>query len=292
MSEVYAAVSALSETGVAAVTEICEFLEVSRSAFYAWRDHEPTIHEQQDDLLQPLVRIVFRQHRRRYGARRIADDLRERGHIVSTKRVAKLLKTQGLKAIQPKSFQPKTTDSRHRLGYSPNLLLDEDDPVRLNQLWVGDITYIPLTGGGFAYLALLMDRYSRRIVAWQLGDDMQEGLVLQALRSAIRARRPGASLIHHTDRGGQYAGTEYRAVLRRANIRQSMSRPDNCYDNAFMESCFGTLKRELEMTEYENQRVASREIAEFIRYYNHDRKHSALDYLKPTQFEALITPPK
>ena len=157
MSAVYAAVSALSETRVAAVTEICECLDVSRSAFYAWRDREPTIHERQDDLLQPLARIFFRQHRRRYGARRIADDLRELGHIVSTKRVAKLLKKQGLKAIQPKSFQPKTTDSRHRLGYSPNLLLDEADPVRLNQLWVGDITYIPLTGGVFAYLALLMD---------------------------------------------------------------------------------------------------------------------------------------
>jgi putative transposase len=138
VSEVYAAVSALSETRVAAVTEICECLDVSRSAFYAWRDHEPTIHEREDDLLQPLVRIVFRQHRRRYGARRIADDLRELGHVVSAKRVAKLLRNQGLKAIQPKSFQPKTTDSRHRLGYSPNLLLDEADPVRLNQLWVGD----------------------------------------------------------------------------------------------------------------------------------------------------------
>ncbi len=292
MSEVYAAVAALSETGVAAVTELCEYLDVSRSAFYAWRDHEPTIHERQDDLLKPLVRIVFRRHRRRYGARRIADDLRDLGHVVSAQRVARLLKIQGLRAIQPKSFQPKTTDSRHRLGYSPNLLLDEEDPVQLNQLWVGDITYIPLAGGVFAYLALLMDRCSRRIVGWSLQEDMQEGLVLQALRTAIRARRPPEGLIHHTDRGGQYAGTEYRAVLRRAGVRQSMSRPDNCYDNAFMESCFGTLKRELEMTEYENQRVASREIAEFIRYYNHDRKHSALEYLKPAQFEDLITPPK
>jgi putative transposase len=214
------------------------------------------------------------------------------GHVVSTKRVAKLLKSQGLIAIQPKSFQPKTTASRHRLGYSPNLLLDEEHPVRLNQLWVGDITYIPLTGGGFAYLALLMDRYSRRIVGWQLDAGMQEGLVLKALRSAIKARHPQTGLIHHTDRGGQYAGTEYRAVLKRAGMRQSMSRPDNCYDNAFMESCFGTLKRELEMTEYESVKAALRAIGEFIRYYNHDRKHSGLDYLKPVQFESLITPPK
>jgi putative transposase len=283
---------ALSTNEITSVTEICQILDVSRSAFYAWQNRQPTQLEQQEEVLKPLVRIFFRQHRRRYGARRIAADLRELGHVVSTKRVAKLLKSQGLIAIQPKSFQPKTTASRHRLGYSPNLLLDEEHPVRLNQLWVGDITYIPLTGGGFAYLALLMDRYSRRIVGWQLDAGMQEGLVLKALRSAIKARHPQTGLIHHTDRGGQYAGTEYRAVLKRAGMRQSMSRPDNCYDNAFMESCFGTLKRELEMTEYESVKAALRAIGEFIRYYNHDRKHSGLDYLKPVQFESLITPPK
>ena len=138
---------------------------------------------------------------------------------------------------------------------------------------------------------MLMDRYSRRIVGWHLSEDMTEALVLKALTKTIRTRQPDPSLIHHTDRGGQYAGTDYRRVLRRAAMLQSMSRPDNCYDNAFMESCFGTIKTELEMTEYENHRAAEGELSEYIAYYNLERKHSALDYLTPAQFEAIHTSP-
>ena len=115
----------------------------------------------------------------------------------------------------------------------------------MNELWVGDITYLPLTGGGFCYMSMLMDRFSRRIVGWKIDDNMAEPLVLKTLRAAIRSRRPAKGPIHHTDRGGQYAGHEYRRVLRRHDSRQSMSRADNCYDNAFMESCFGTIKTEL-----------------------------------------------
>lgn len=239
-----------------------------------------------------MVRMIFHQHRRRYGARRIAKELHDRGHPCGRHRVAELLQIQGLRAIQPKSFKPRTTESRHRLGYSPNLLLESDDPTSINQLWVGDITYVPLVGGLFSYLATLMDRYSRRIVGWQLGQDMTEELVLAVLRMSIRARGPGDGLIHHTDRGGQYAGSRYRAVLRRGKLRQSMSRAGDCYDNAFMESCFGTIKTELEMTEYENHGVALKEIRQYIAYYNLDRKHSALGYLTPTQFEALYQTPK
>jgi len=199
------------------------------------------------------------------------EELRDMDRDCGRRRVAKLLKTQGLKAIGPKSFKPRTTESRHRLGYSPNLLLDFEKADGVDQLWVGDITYIPLEGGAFSYLATLMDRYSRRIVGWQLAEDMTEKLVLEALQAAIRTRQPGSDLIHHTDRGGQYAGAEYRRVLRRAGIRQSMSRPDNCYDNAFMESCFGTLKTELEMTEYQNHPTALKEIKNYIAYYNLQR---------------------
>jgi putative transposase len=292
VTDVYSAVASVAQTGIAAVAEVCRYLEVSRSAFYVWRDRKQTVREHQEDILLPLVRIIFRRHRRRYGARRIAEDLRDLGHVCSAKRAAKLLQIQGLRAIQPKTFQPKTTDSKHRLGYSPNLLIESEEPAHLDELWVGDITYVPLPGGVFVYLALLMDRCSRRIVAWHIGEDMKEELVLNTLRKAIRGRRPRPGLIHHTDRGGQYAGTEYRKVLRRAGIRQSMSRADNCYDNAFSESCFGTLKRELEMSEYENHGAARREIAEFIQYYNFDRKHSGIEYLKPAQFESLITSPK
>jgi transposase InsO family protein len=233
--------------------------------------------------------MVFRRHRRRYGARRIKEELKDAGHNCSARRVAKLLKIQGLVAIQPKSFKPRTTESRHRLGYSPNLLLESEEPTHINQLVVGDITYIPLGGGTFSYLATLMDRFSRKIMGWHLGQDMTEDLVIEALRMAIQRISTTVGIIHHTDRGGQYAGTAYRAILRRAGFRQSMSRADNCYDNAFMESCFGTLKTELEMTEYESHRAATRALKDYINYYNNQRKHSALGYLTPSQFESQFT---
>lgn len=235
----------------------------------------------------PLVRALFWKHHRRYGARRLASDLDDLGHPCSPRRVARIMKDQGLRAIQPKSFVPKTTNSKHGLGYSPNLLLDAPTPTKINELWVGDITYVPLRGGSFCYLAMLMDRYSRFIVGWYLDETMTENLVLPVLRMAVADRQPCANLIHHTDRGGQYAGTRYRAFLRRAAFQQSMNRADNCYDNAFMESCFGTIKTELEMTEYENHRTARSEIGGYIDYYLTERKHSALGYLTPEQFEQL-----
>ena len=284
----YTVIDALAAEGVATIAEVCRFLGVNRTSFHAWRVADSTVSQEQEEQLTPLIRILFKKHRRRYGARRIASELREREHVCSPKKVSKVLKTQGLRAIQPKSFVPKTTDSRHRLGYSPNLLLDSKEPTGINQVWVGDITYIPLDGGTFCYLATLMDLFSRRIVGWHLHEDMTEHLVMSALRSAIKERQPPKGIIHHTDRGGQYAGNDYRAVLRRASIGQSMSRPDNCYDNAFMESFFGTFKTELEMTEYQSIQEALKEVAEYIRYYNFERKHSALDYRSPAQFEQLI----
>lgn len=265
---------------------VCDVVGVSRAGYYGWQRETPSAREQRDQELLPLVQAIFAKHRRRYGARRIARELHDRGERCGVERVAKLMKIAGLKAIQPKSFQPKTTDSRHKLGYSPNLLLDREPPVRVNEVWVGDITYVPLrTHRRFAYLALLMELFSRRIVGWQLRDDMTEALTLACLTQAIRTRQPPPGLIHHTDRGGQYAGHAYRAVLRRASISQSMSRADNCYDNAFQESCFGTFKTELEMTEYENIGVARKEIRSYISYYNHERFHSALGYLSPVHFE-------
>ena len=266
---------------------MCAVLDVSRSAYYAWSERAPSLHEQRQAALTPLVRALFWQHRRRYGARRIASVLADMGEACSPRWVGKVMKNQGLQAIQPKSFVPKTTASRHHLGYSPNLILDTPEPCRVDQLWVGDITYVPLRGGVFCYLASLMDRYSRDIVGWELAETMTDELTLAALRMAIHERQPRADLVHHTDRGGQYASTRYRAVLKRAGMLQSMSRASNVYDNAFMESCFGTLKTELEMTEYENYRAARQEIAEYIEYYRSERKHSALGYLSPTQFESL-----
>jgi putative transposase len=285
MSAVYAAVEGIVISDPFATAVVCDVLAVCRSAYYAWRSGEPSAREQREAALTPLIRAIFWKHHRRYGARRIAEELADQGEGCSPRFVARILRNQGLRAIQPKSFVPKTTDSQHHLGYSPNLILDTPDPCAINQLWVGDITYVPLRGGAFSYLASLMDRYSRNIVGWELAETLTDELTLAALRMAIRERQPAAGVVHHTDRGGQYASHRYRAVLQRAAMLQSMSRAGNVYDNAFMESCFGTFKTELEMTEYENHRSARREIAEYIDYYRTERKHSALGYLTPIQFE-------
>ncbi len=271
------------------VIAVCDILLVSRAGYYAWQAESETARERRDRELMPLIRDLFWKHKRRYGARRIAVELVARGEPCGVDRVAKLLKMQGLKAIQPKSFKPKTTDSRHTLGYSPNLLLSIPPAERVNRIWVGDITYIPLGNGSFAYLSLLMDLFSRRIIGWRLAEHMTEELVLDPLHQAIRSRQPAPGLVHHSDRGGQYAGRTYRGVLRRAAMRQSMSRAANCYDNAFMESCFGTIKTELEMTEYEDMPAALREIASYLAYYNLERRHSSLEYFSPSTFETLNT---
>jgi len=287
VSEVYAAIRQLEESFPVSV--LCESLNVSRSAYYAWRQDGVCARHRDDNRLRPLIRGVFREHRRRYGARRIAVELAARDEACGRRRVGRLMDEMGLVAIQPKSFKPRTTDSRHSLGYSPNLLLDAPPPDGINRLWVGDITYVPLVGSDFLYLAMLMDRFSRRIVGWDLQDHMRESLVLAALGAAIALRQPRPGLIHHTDRGGQYAGVQYRKMLARAEIAQSMSRADNCYDNAFMESCFGTLKTELEMEAYPNAHVARKEIPDYIRYYNTRRRHSALGYLTPEAYETMIS---
>lgn len=238
------------------ISAVCELLNVSRSSYYQWRHGVASPRRREDQQLKMIVRSIFFEHKRRYGARRIAKELSSRSLPGGRRRVARLMEEMGLVAIQPRSFKPQTTNSRHKLGYSPNLLVDTPPPDGKDQLWVSDITYVPLIAREYLYLALVMDRYSRHIVGWNLQNHLQESLVLGALQSAIALRRPGAGLICHSDRGGQYAGTKYRDLLRRARMQQSMSRADNCYDNAFMESCFGTMKTELEMKAYDSHRVA------------------------------------
>lgn len=279
-----------------AASAVCDLLKVSRSGFYAWRSSQVSLREERDQELIPWISEVFWLHRRRYGARRIAVELSSRGIACGVARVARLLKTQGLRAIQPKSFRPRTTQSRHGLGYNQNLLKGRPAPTKANEVWVGDITYIPLgartSRSRFGYLALLMDLWSRRIVGWEYGSSMNEELVLVALRRSIRNRQPGEGLIHHSDRGGQYASKRYRELLRRSGIRQSMNAAATCYDNAFMESCYGTLKTELELVEYANGPEAVRELIAYVRYYNTSRRHSALGYVSPAEFESQPTLPK
>mgnify|MGYP002623710947 CR=1 FL=1 len=271
------------------VTQLCEVLEISRSSYYRWKNAQPNLYQQQDQQLQPMVNDIFQQHKRRYGARRIARELQQRGISCSRGKARKIMAQTNLTAIQPKSFKPRTTDSRHALGYNVNLLVDGIDVKRINQLWVGDITYLSLPGR-FAYLAMLMDRFSRKIVGWSLDLRMEAALVIQTLQQAIRLRQPRPGLIHHSDRGGQYAATAYRKILHRAGIQQSMSRAGDCYDNAFMESCFGTIKTELEVTSYPSLPEARQEIEEYINYYNTLRRHSSIDYQSPNRFELAQQP--
>ena len=266
------------------VKHLCQTLGVCRSAYYHFRNGPESHRQESATRLRPLVQRIFIEHRRRYGSRRIAKELVAEGETCGRTKTRKIMGEMKLAAIQPRSFKPRTTESRHSLGYSPNLFIGNLNLARLNQVWVGDITYIPLANQ-FAYLAMLMDLFSRKIIGWALDRNMREPLTIAALSMAIRSRQPEPKLIHHTDRGGQYAGTKYRKILSRAQIQQSMSRAGDCYDNAFMESCFGTIKTELEMTNYESFQVAHREIRDYINYYNAVRRHSSLDYKSPDNFE-------
>ena len=266
---------------------LCDTLLVSRAGFYAWRRETECVRARRDRELMPLVRDIFWHHKRRYGARRIAVELHSRGQSCGVDRVAKLLKMQGLRAIQPKSFVPKTTDSRHQLGYSPNLLATASSPERVNQIWVADITYIPLRTGAFAYLALLMDLFSRRIIGWELDRTLEDDLALAALRMALRSRTPAPGLVHHSDRGIQYASKDYTDLLKHNGVNISMSRKKNPWDNAQAESFMKTLKyEEVYRTEYRSLEDARASIGEFLdKIYNRERLHSALGYRPPLEFE-------
>ncbi len=237
--------------------------------------------------MEEKITAVFRAHKRRYGVRRICAELKEEQVRVGKHKCRRILKDHGLKAIQPRSFVPRTTQSRHPYTISPNLLLDRPAPSRPDEVWVGDITYMPLSEGRWAYLAVWMDLYSRRVIGWQLENHMREELVRGALQKAIQTRNVKPGLIVHSDRGGQYAGGAFRKGLVKRKIKQSMSRADDPYDNAAMESFFSRLKAELlEDGMFDSLKDARTEIFEYIEmYYNTGRKHSALNYQSPTQYE-------
>lgn len=230
---------------------------------------------------------TFHEHKRRYGSRRISKSLGNKEGKASRYKVSKTLRKYGLKAIQPRSFVPKTTNSRHTYQISPNLLLDRPKPGKPNEIWVGDITFIPLSGGNWCYLSVFMDLFSRRIVGWQLDDNMKETLVTATLNKAIGSRKIDKGLIIHSDRGGQYGGKMFRAIIEKRKMLQSMSRADNPYDNAFMESCFSRFKAELLQDGiFETIEDAQTEIFEYIEmYYNTLRLHSSLDYQSPDEYE-------
>lgn len=263
-----------------------KILGINGSAYYDWLKGKTHQKSMEDHNKEKRILEVFQQHKRRYGSRRIVATLAKEGIKTSRFKVSQVLAHHGYKAIQPRSFVPKTTNSRHRYPISPNLLLERSPPSSPNKVWVGDITYIPLADGRWAYLAEWMDLFSRMIVGWKIREHMKEDLVIEAFKMAERIRQPEKGLIAHSDRGGQYGGNGFRKLL--ANkYDQSMSRADNPYDNAFMESWFSRFKTELlEGGIFENIEDAQTEIFDYIElYYNRIRIHSSLDYKSPTEFE-------
>ena len=268
---------------------MCRVLRVSRSAYYHWKQQKPGIADEKKKAVARQIISIFKENRRRYGVRRVAAELKANNVSAGAYKVRKVLKEHGLKAVQPRCFVPKTTDSRHPYPISPNLLLKRSLPCRPDEVWVGDITYIPLAGGTYGYLAVWMDLYSRKIIGWQLDDNMKEGLIIAAFKKALMNRSiTKEQLIVHTDRAGQYAGNKFRKLLHsKPAVLQSMSRADNPYDNAFMESCFSRFKTELMQDgAFENLQDANTEIFEYIEmYYNTKRRHSSLRYESPTNFE-------
>ena len=265
------------------VRTLCQALGVGRSSYYAWAGRAEAA-----DALAPRVAEVFRRHSRRYGSRRVAAELRAEGQRVGRRRVRRLMREQGLRAIQPRRFVPRTTDSRHAQRASPNLLRERGlRPDRPRQVIVGDITYLPLVSGQWAYLATWLDLYSRKVVGWQVADSMTAELVTGALQAALSRERPARGLIVHSDRGGQYVDAEFRTLLRRQGCEQSMSRAGETYDNAFAESFFSRYKAELlEGGAFADVAQARAETFAYIEgYYNRERRHSALGYRSPEEFE-------
>lgn len=269
---------------------MCTTLEVSRSGFYAWLGRGESDRARDDRRLTAQIRDIFEESRRTYGAPRVHQTLLQRGERCGYNRVARLMRAAGLRSKTKRRFRIKTTDSNHDHPIAPDLLGRDFSASAPNQVWVSDITYIP-TDEGWLYLASIMDLFSRKIVGWSMGSTLHATIVVDALRMAVDQRGPAAGLIHHSDRGVQYASAEFRAVLDEHGLVASMSRTGNCYDNAAKESFFHTLKTELIHHErYATRAQARASVFNYIEaFYNRRRLHSTLGYMSPEDFERART---
>ena len=256
---------------------LLKVMKVSRSAYYAWVAKAKRPGEKQASM-RAAVKNVFYFHKRRYGARRVSDELKETGIKVGRFLVTRVMREEGLVAKYPKRFQPRTTDSRHNKQPSPNLLKEAvNTGFGAGEAIVGDITYLPLVNGRFCYLAMFQDVRTKRIVGWSVSERMTAELVIEALRMALRRGFVKRNAIVHTDRGSQYASNEYRALLRRCGLRQSMSAKGNCYDNAQAESFFSRFKTEIDACIFNSVAEAQAVAFDYIDcYYNRVRRHSAI----------------
>lgn len=234
-----------------------------------------------------MITAVWKENRKAYGSPRVYRELKRQGERCSVNTIAKYMRRMDIRAKQARKFRPTTTDSKHKLPVAPNVLNRDFKASRPNEKWLADITYIP-TGEGWLYVAAIEDLFSRRIVGWSAKSHMRKELVTSAVAKALLRRTPAREMIMHSDRGSQYASASHQAILDRIGAVCSMSRKANCYDNAPMESFFGTLKKELVHHErYATRAEAKRSIGEYIeRFYNARRLHSAIGYESPVAFEA------
>jgi putative transposase len=264
---------------------LCKALDVSRPGYYAHTRRPPSKHATRDAALGAKIAEIHARSGKRYGSPRVHEELREDGEHVSRKRVSRIMKERDLRGKRRRRFRV-TTQSEHDMPVAPNVLARDFSASAPNQKWVGDITYI-WTREGWLYLAVLIDLFSRRVVGWSMSDSLATELPLRALQMAIHARRPPRGLVHHTDRGCQYASSDYRAVLEQHGLVASMSRKGDCWDNAVAESFFASLKTELVRDiDFLTRDQARREVFAYIEgFYNRRRRHSSLGYANPEKRE-------
>jgi len=273
------------------VAVMCKVLEVSRSGYYAWRHRPPSASTERRQQLVTAIRTVHAKSHENYGSPRVHRKLIAQALTCSKNTVAKLMRHHQVRSRMRRRFRVRTTDANHDYKIPENELNRQFRQEEPNRVWAADITYIP-TQEGWLYLAAIMDLYSRRIVGWATADHLRCELALEALEMAVSQRAPGKQLLHHSDRGVQYACDDYQALLARHGMRSSMSRTANCYDNAAMESFFGTLKTELVYHHnYVTRAQARQSLFEYIEvFYNRERLHSSLGYQSPLSFEQAARP--
>ena len=266
---------------------VCDTLEVSRSGYYAWQRRPDSVRAKWREELAARIEVIYKENRRVYGSPRICKELRLQGQSVCENTVADIMKERKIRVKTKRKFVPRTTDADHEQPIADNLLDRQFQAELPNQKWVADITYIP-TGEGWLYLAGVLDLCSRKIVGWSMADHMKTDLVSDALEMAIARRRPGEGLLHHSDRGVQYASDDYTHLLATHGMQISMSGKGDCWDNACMESFWATLKTELvNLEHFATHEEARAAIFEYIEvFYNRKRLHSSLGYQSPEAFEA------
>lgn len=271
------------------IKRLCAVFAVSRSGYYAWSQAPVSARRQREQELRTKIALVHQQSRETYGSPRVTIELQSQGEEVGRHRVARLMHEAGLRGRQKRRYRIRTTDSTHSHPIAPNRLATLPTPTKPNQVWVTDLTYVP-TDEGWLYVAGVLDRCTRCLVGWAMGSTLETALPLAALMMALRQRKPARGLIHHSDRGVQYASANYRATLADHGLVASMSRKGNCYDNAAMEAFWSSLKNELvHRRRFATRAEARTAIFDYIEaFYNRSRRHSSLGYQSPLDYESTL----